>query len=50
LETKQQVLEMTSENGRLQELTHHFEELIPHVEARRVSKRKVQSNGHAKKL
>ncbi|MFT5087625.1 MAG: ATP-dependent Lon protease [Candidatus Latescibacterota bacterium] len=50
LETKQQVLEMTSENGRLQELAHHFEELIPHLEARRVSKRKVQSNGHAKKL
>jgi len=50
LETKQQVLEMTSEKERLEELSRHFEELIPHLESRRAAKRKVHSNGHAKEL
>ncbi len=50
LEAKQQVLEMTSERERLQELCRHFDDLIPDLEARRAAKLKVHSNGHAKKL
>lgn len=50
LEAKQQVLEMTSEKERLQELCRHFDELVPHLESRRAAKLKVHSNGHAKKL
>ncbi len=45
LELKQQVLEMTSENERLQTLCEHFEKLVPALEARRAEKRKVHSNG-----
>lgn len=50
LEAKQQVLEMTSEKDRLQELCRHFDELVPQLESRRAAKLKVHSNGHAKKL
>lgn len=50
LQAKQQVLEMMSEKERLQELCRHFDDLVPHLEARRTAKLKVHSNGHAKKL
>jgi DNA-binding SARP family transcriptional activator len=45
LEVKQQLLEMMSEDERLDALCGHFDQLVPELEARRAEKRKVHSNG-----
>jgi len=50
LELKQQLLETTSENQRLQSLDEHFEKVIPTLTERQEEKRRVQSNGRSKKL
>ena len=50
LEMKQQLLEMTSENQRLQTLGEHFEKLIPVLRERQEEKRRVQSNGRTRRL
>lgn len=45
---KQEVLELDSENDRIQYLIRHFEELIPRIEQREDVRRRVRSNGHFK--
>ncbi|ACF12727.1 peptidase S16 lon domain protein [Chloroherpeton thalassium ATCC 35110] len=47
---KQKILEMTSENARLQALIAHFEKVIPDIEKAEEIKRRVLSNGHFKNL
>ncbi len=46
-ERKQGMLEMTSENARLQNLAEYLEELLPVLEARVERKKRAKSNGHA---
>jgi Lon protease-like protein len=46
---KQRLLEMTSENARLQNLAEYLEELLPVLEARLVRKKQVKTNGHTPK-
>ena len=48
LARKQEVLELGTEEERLQYLTAHLEEIIPEVQAAQERRRKVQSNGHFK--
>ena len=43
---KQQMLELTSENARLQALAQYLEELLPVLEVRLARRRQVKSNGH----
>ena len=43
---KQRLLEMTSENARLQNLAEYLEELLPVLEARLLRKTRVKTNGH----
>ena len=43
---KQALLEMLTENARLQHLAEYLEELLPILEERRERKRRVKSNGH----
>ena len=50
LETKQRLLEITSENRRLQALVEHFGGLIPTLRERREEKKRVESNGRSRKL
>lgn len=50
LETKQRLLEITSENRRLQALVEHFGELIPTLKEHREEKKRVESNGRSRKL
>lgn len=47
-EQKQEVLELDSENERIQYLMRHFEQLIPKIEQQEDFRRKVRSNGHFK--
>lgn len=47
---KQRILEMTSENKRLQAIIDHFERVIPDIEKAEEIKRRVLSNGHFKNL
>ena len=49
LDVRQAMLEMRSENQRLQTLIEHLDLLIPALEKRREEKRKVRSNGHTRK-
>ena len=46
LQQKQEVLELSGENDRIQYLVSHFEDLIPRVEHLEDVRRKIQSNGH----
>ena len=46
LEIRQQLLEMTTENGRLHALCEYFEHVIPLLEAERKLHRLASSNGH----
>lgn len=48
LEQKQELLEMTGEEERLEYLAHHLEKFIPMVEEVEGIRTKVQSNGHFK--
>jgi Lon protease-like protein len=48
-EQKQQLLEITSENQRLEVLTGHLENLIPAVHEHQENLRKVRANGRPKK-
>ena len=43
---KQVLLEMRTENSRLQHLAEYLEELLPILEERQLRKRRVKSNGH----
>ena len=45
---KQDLLELTSENERIQYLIQHFESLIPKVEQQEDVQRRIRSNGHFK--
>jgi len=45
---KQSVLELDTENDRIEYLIHHFEELIPRIEQREDVQRRIRSNGHFK--
>lgn len=45
---KQEILELSSENERIQYLTRHFQHLIPRVEEREDVRRRIRSNGHFK--
>ena len=45
---KQEILELISENERIEYLAHHLEMLIPRVEEFEDVRKKVQSNGHFK--
>lgn len=47
-EQKQQLLELPSENERIQFLIEHFQQLIPEIERREDKRRKIRSNGHFK--
>lgn len=47
---KQRILEMTSENQRLQAIIAHFERVIPDIEKAEEIKRRILSNGHFKNL
>jgi ATP-dependent Lon protease len=47
-EQKQELLERTSENERIQYLIRHFETLIPRVEQKEDVNRRIRSNGHFK--
>ena len=47
LKQKQRVLEMTSENERLQFLNEYFDEVLPNLRTRLEQQRRVKSNGHA---
>jgi ATP-dependent Lon protease len=49
LELRQKLLEMNSENLRLQALGEHFDQLVPALEARRQERQRVQANGRARK-
>jgi sensor histidine kinase YesM len=48
LARKQEVLELATEEERLQYLGQYLEQLIPEVREARERRRKVQSNGHFK--
>jgi ATP-dependent Lon protease len=48
LAVRQEMLEMRSENLRLQTLIEHFGQLLPALEKRQEEKRKVKSNGRFK--
>lgn len=48
IEQKQEVLEMITENERIDFLTRHLEALLPRVEEFEDVRKKVQSNGHFK--
>lgn len=45
---KQELLELTSENDRIEYLIQHFESLIPRVEQKEDVHRRIRSNGHFK--
>ena len=45
---KQRLLEMTTENRRLEMLGEYFERLLPTLEERRAVRLRVHSNGHSK--
>lgn len=45
---KQELLELPSENERIEYLIHHFQQLIPRVEQREDVRRRIRSNGHFK--
>jgi ATP-dependent Lon protease len=45
-EQKQELLEQSSENGRIRYLIDHFESLIPRVEQKEDVNRRIRSNGH----
>lgn len=45
---KQDLLELRSENERIQYLIKHFQSLIPRVEEREAVHRRIRSNGHFK--
>lgn len=45
---KQELLELFTENERVQYLTRLFERLIPRVEQRESARRRIRSNGHSK--
>jgi len=45
---KQEVLELPSENERIEYLIRHFENLIPRIEQREDVRRRIRSNGHFK--
>lgn len=45
---KQELLELPTENERIQYLIRHFETLIPQVEQREDVRRRIRSNGHFK--
>ncbi|MFB6247828.1 MAG: LON peptidase substrate-binding domain-containing protein [Salinibacter sp.] len=45
---KQKLLELTSENDRIEYLIQHFESLIPRVEQKEDVHRRIRSNGHFK--
>ncbi len=47
-EQKQELLERTSENERIQYLIRHFESLLPEVEQKEEVNRRIRSNGHFK--
>lgn len=47
-EQKQELLERTSENERIRYLIDHFESLIPRVEKKEDTHRRIRSNGHFK--
>lgn len=47
-EQKQELLELKSENERIQYLIDHFESLIPLVEKKEDAHRRIRSNGHFK--
>jgi ATP-dependent Lon protease len=46
VEQKQEVLEIISENERIEYLVDHFEAIIPQIKEAETTKRKVRSNGH----
>ncbi|MEM1043634.1 MAG: LON peptidase substrate-binding domain-containing protein [Bacteroidota bacterium] len=48
LESKQEVLELATEEERLEYLGAHLEQLIPEVRKARERNRRIQSNGHLK--
>jgi Lon protease-like protein len=50
VQQKQKLLEMTSENERLEYIVEHFERVIPEIEHAEEIKRRVRSNGHFKNL
>ena len=45
---KQEILELDSENQRVEYLIDHFQDLIPRVEQRDDVRRRIRSNGHFK--
>lgn len=47
-EQKQELLELPSENERIQYLIRHFQSLIPRVEQKEDVHRRIRSNGHFK--
>lgn len=47
-EQKQEVLELATEEQRIEYLISHFEDLIPRIEEMEDVRKKVQSNGHFK--
>lgn len=47
-EQKQELLELRSENERIEYLIRHFESLIPRVEQKEDVHRRIRSNGHFK--
>ena len=49
-EVRQELLEMRSENLRLQRIEAHFETLIPELEVLHEKERRVRSNGRTKKI
>lgn len=49
-ERKQTLLEMTSENARLQNLAEYLEELLPVLEARMERRRRSKTNGHSAEI
>jgi Lon protease-like protein len=49
-EVRQELLEMRSENLRLQRIEAHFETLIPELEEHHKEERRVRSNGKTKKI
>ena len=46
LQQKQAVLEISSEQARIEYLIAHFEEFIPRIEKTQALRQKIQSNGH----
>ncbi len=45
---KQELLELPSENERIQYLIRHFRQLIPRIEQHEDTRRRIRSNGHFK--